>query len=494
MLQRRYVEKPELDSSFLLITEPTKRGQVVYVCNALALQRGTRNGMTLNEARTFAKSNDRLIVEPVDQLRDQQKLVELASTCERFSYCIGIEEDPFSECLFMDATGIAHFFSGEQSLAQELDIAVCGQKYDVRIAIGNTMGAAWAAAHYLAAARRPVVLGEQDITQLDLLPLQALRLPPDIARKLKRLGITTIKQLSQLDRIAIARRLGNEVLQRLDQLHGRCAELITPCRPSPQYSVSKRLEDAVAHPQLVEQLYVHLLQQLLEKLQPRLLGIRQLLCNLTLEDHSTMSIDIRMCDCTADEQHIVDLLRLKWEQVRLKLPLIAMEMNAVEVEPLEVNQQAFFADESREQMQQYKVLINRLSSRLGDRAVVLPSLMPNPVPERSVQLCVPAEQSKKNPISDESCFHALDRPTVLFAQPRTIEVIRMTNDGFPALIFFNDQQWKIINRIGPERVEANWFDQEYIRRDYYRIETESGQWLWVYCRLQDSAWFWHGEW
>lgn len=494
MLQRRCVAKPELDSSFLLITETTKRGQAVYLCNALASQRGVRVGMTLNEARTFAKPNDRLIAQPLEPQQDQGVLVELASSCERFSYCIGIEEGDFPECIFMDVTGIAHFFSGEDRLTQELDTVIREQHYDARIAIGNTIGAAWAAAHYLSTANQPAIVAEQDIERMESLPLMALRLSPETTIKLKRLGIRTIDQLLKLDRVALARRLGNEILQRLDQLHGKCSELITPCHPLPRYSVSKRLDDSVTHSELIEQLYVHLLRMLLEKLQPRLLGIRQLVCNLTLEDRSSLSINIRMCDCTADEQHIVDLLRLKWEQVRLKSPLIAMEMEAVEVEPLEVIQQAFFADESREQKQQYTVLVNRLSSRLGEQAVLEPDLLPNPVPEKSVQLCVPAKRSKSSYSPDANYFHALDRPPVLFAQPRTIDVFSLSPDGHPAVILWNSKRVRIVSCVGPERIEANWFDGEYVRRDYYRIEIENGQWLWIFRHLQKSQWFWHGEW
>ncbi|HAQ72553.1 MAG TPA: DNA repair nucleotidyltransferase, partial [Pseudomonas sp.] len=33
---------------------------------------------------------------------------------------------------------------------------------------------------------------------------------------------------------------------------------------------------------------------------------------------------------------------------------------------------------------------------------------------------------------------------------------------------------------GPERIESGWWDGDDVRRDYYRIETRSGQQGWAY--------------
>jgi protein ImuB len=49
---------------------------------------------------------------------------------------------------------------------------------------------------------------------------------------------------------------------------------------------------------------------------------------------------------------------------------------------------------------------------------------------------------------------------------------------------------------GPERIEAGWWDEALVARDYYIAENQQGQLLWVYRerKAQDEtdAWYLHG--
>jgi len=45
---------------------------------------------------------------------------------------------------------------------------------------------------------------------------------------------------------------------------------------------------------------------------------------------------------------------------------------------------------------------------------------------------------------------------------------------------------------GPERIETAWWRGPIVRRDYYVVETDSGERFWVFRRLKDGAWFLHG--
>ena len=68
------------------------------------------------------------------------------------------------------------------------------------------------------------------------LPLNALRLPPEVCVKLNRLGLNCVADLVALPRGALARRFGAEVVQRLDQALGAEPEPITPTRPPKQFA------------------------------------------------------------------------------------------------------------------------------------------------------------------------------------------------------------------------------------------------------------------
>lgn len=45
---------------------------------------------------------------------------------------------------------------------------------------------------------------------------------------------------------------------------------------------------------------------------------------------------------------------------------------------------------------------------------------------------------------------------------------------------------------GPERIESNWWKGKPLCREYYRVETERGLWLWIF-RDADQKWFLHGR-
>lgn len=493
MLQRRIVARPELDRCVFLLTESMQRGEFIHSCNRLAQSRGVRVGMPVSEARTFSRPRDRLIVEAVQPSQDRQALVELALRCERFSFRIGLEDAERPESILMDVTGIASFFSGERALAEELDRALSNKRYGGRIAISESIGSAWAAAHFLAGPHQPVVIPAGEAHRLETLPVMGLRLNDATLTKLHRLGIQTIRQVLVLDRASLTRRFGTEIVARLDQLWGRCPESITPCHPLPTYRVERNLEEGISHPEAIEQLWTLLLRQLLELLSPKRLGTRHLECHFVLEDRTSQSLSLRLCESTNDLPHIADLLRFQQEKLRLPSSVVGLLMEAMDVAPLEADQQELFDGGKRGHARHFSMLLNRLSSRLGAEAVLVPCLLPNPVPERAERLHCASDASSTASTAFPARFHGLDRPTALFSEPRPVEVIAIVPDGPPSVLFWQGKRFDIAHASEPERIESGWWEGEYVCRDYYRVETTSGQWLWVFRRLQDHRWFWHGE-
>ncbi len=478
----------------LLLTESRKQGDFVRYGNQLARRRGVQVGMPVSEARTFAQPRDQLVVEDVQPAEDRQGLVDMALRCERFSFRIGLEEADVPESILMDVTGIAHFFSSEQGLADQLNQAFTRRHYQGRIAIADTIGMAWAAAHYLTQHNRPAVVPDKETRLLHALPLPALRLSEPTTRKLQRLGITTVQQVMSLDRISLARRLGSEILMRLDQLTGQIPETITPCHPLPKYQVKKSLEDGISHPEAIAHWVFKLVEQLLKLLAPRRLGMRHLACCFLLENRTAQTLDLRLCETTSDPKHINELVRIHLEKLRLPRPVIGFYLEAHEVAPLGAAQEEFLEGISRDQSRQLSVLLNRFSSRLGEEAVLSPGLYPDPIPERSVELASvtgPPQSVSANVVSK---YHGLDRPTMLFLTPRPIEVVASIPDGPPVFLFWKQRRIEIVECSEPERIETGWWQGAYVCRDYYQIETAEAQWLWIFRRLKDGRWFWHGEW
>lgn len=471
------------------------RGEFVRHAGERARQRGIVAGMPISEARTLPHPRDRLVHESLQPERDRQELIQLALEAEQFSYRVGPEETERPESLLLDVTGLVPLFGDEQTLVERIDAWLRVRHLQGRIAIAETISQAWAAAHVLAQPHRPVLLSAKDRSVLESFPVTALRLSESIVTRLHRLGLQTVEQLLVLDRSSLPCRFGEELLRRLDQFTGLRAEEITPCRSRPRYRVAQQLDDGMEHPEAIEHLWSSLLEQLLEQLRPWQVGLRHLRGEIRLEDGSERTIDLRLCEATHHSRHLCDLLRLHWERLSLTAPLMGLSWEGLDVAPLEAAQGALFDPGARDRSQQYSMLVNRLISRLGEEAVVAPRLLPDPVPERSVCWCPVARGLPESSSPGQSGrFQGLDRPPVLFRRPRPIEVMAVAPQGPPRLIAWNSRRWEIDHAWGPERIESGWWQEAFVRRDYYRAETVTGHRLWLYQRLRDGRWFWQGAW
>jgi protein ImuB len=175
-----------------------------------------------------------------------------------------------------------------------------------------------------------------------------------------------------------------------------------------------------------------------------------------------------------------------------------------------------FTDRWPSDPHQLAILINRLSSRLGHEQVMHAKPRNSPVPERATHWQVATthrtkqklqnakcklknanRQTKKKPSSAmnnlkfEICNLQSPRPLLLYPKPQFIEVVCVA-DGPPQFIWLENCREQIVHHVGPERIETLWWHGPTIRRDYYRIATESGSHLWIFRRLADTRWFLHG--
>ena len=99
--------------------------------------------------------------------------------------------------------------------------------------------------------------------------------------------------------------------------------------------------------------------------------------------------------------------------------------------------------------------------------------------------------------SQESLPHvvasALSRPLQLCSPPLLLEVVCVAPDGPPAVLRLGGRKRKVIRHWGPERIETAWWRGRSVRRDYYRVEDDTGHRCWVFRRLRDGKWFLHGQ-
>jgi len=488
---------------------------------------------------------DSLIVELSDPLADSAVLKQLALQCQTYSPIVGIEEAILPESLLLDITGCEIHFGGELGLAQQLWNELSADTYRTQMAVADSVGAAWAMAHFGVSARNPiqVVPPGRHIERLRSLPVAALRLSIKTLATLDKLDVRSIGQLERIPRATLPARFGKEPLLRLDQAWGTAHELIVPESIPASLNAVWNAEEAVANRELLEQVQRELLDQLLVKLLPQRMGIRELLCSCSGVVDS-VDLTLRLIQPSVDRQHLWNLLRLEWErlergfQTSRTLPprclnegMTSIRLVIEHIAPLRVRQQTLFdLEPDRKQALAFRQFVERLSSRLGSQAVLSIRLVPDPQPESSWESFSSdssATESKNKSVSrgdsksgglnrDEACVWddatsrfiastgyewqcslARSRPLRLLKSPELLRVFVATShaphcNAPPQRIGWGGRTLRVTRVWGPERIETGWWREDDVCRDYYRIEIDSGQHLWIFRCLRTNHWFLHG--
>jgi protein ImuB len=328
------------------------------------------------------------------------------------------------------------------------------------------------------------------------------------------LGIETIGQLLPLPRASLSSRFGDQLLRRLDQLTGAAPEVLVPHRKPAALEVGCSLE----HPTADRAVLVHVLAQLTEQLARHLAARDQgavlLVCVLKYVGGESLLLRVGLVEPSASARQLMELIGLHLETVVLDDEVAHVEIRAAVVGRLGERQGELFTDRwprapgTKDYLpgagspHQLAVLVNRLSSRLGYQQVVRPQLCASPVPERAVRYVPVVGRSRVKSRESRARTPALDsrpstldshaRPLLFYPDPQPIEVLSVAPDGPPQFVWLDARRERITEHWGPERIETLWWRGPSVRRDYYRIVTESGSQQWLFRRLADGRWFLHG--
>lgn len=166
-------------------------------------------------------------------------------------------------------------------------------------------------------------------------------------------------------------------------------------------------------------------------------------------------------------------------------------------------QRQLFDENPRLDRQSLAHLINRLANRIGTPNVVYPSLQSGAQPEYSFRLLPlvdPRRTRRRRKTQTRKQSHTLARPFRLFHPPLNLKqgIRPHCSQSPPALLQLTSHgsshpPQKLIASWGPERIETGWWRGRTVCRDYWRIETETRQQLWIFRDLRNGEWFLHGE-
>lgn len=480
------IRRPRLkDKPFVFVANEHGRIMITAI-NAIAQQQGIKVGMRAADAKAICPE-----LETIDNKDDRclKLLKGLGEWCIRFSPIVMIDE--FSkDGLFMDISGCTHLWGGENQYLNELVGRLKSKGYTTQIAIADSLGTAWAASRFRTL-NSCVTIG-QDIDELMSLPPEALRLPEVTLSKLKKLGFYQIRALLSIPRSVLRRRFGEDFLMRLEQALGKRIEVIKPLKEPFQFQERLACLEPVKTREGIEIALERLLGQLCLSLQKEEKGIRAVILTGYRVDNKLVQIHTGTNVASNDLEHLFKLFQLKIEKIRPGLGIELFTLEAVKVNNVKPEQEAFWLENKGISSQGVVQLLDRIAGKVGEGAIRRYLPAEHFWPERSLKNSLTIGE---RPSTDWRLDHP--RPTELLKKPEPVDVMSVIPDSPPKFFIYKGAKHTIVKADGPERIEKEWWLDNEKHRDYYQVEDERGQRYWLfrsgyYDNTEGVQWFIHG--
>ncbi len=470
--------------------------------NEAARSAGLSPGMTLAHARALIPD---ITTAPANPDADRTGLEKLADWCGRYSPSYGIDYHDglwgdtwflSDNGLWIDVTGCAHLFGGEEALLTDLDHRLSSLGIRHGLGLAETLGAAWAIARFRP--DTPIAPPGDLCRDLADLPVAGLRLLPETVTLLKRLGLKRIGQLEGLPRVALGKRFstketGEAVLLRLDQAYGRQDEPTRPRHPPPAHRAEQGFLEPIIELPALAHVLTHLAAELCRRLNKAGQGAEHLTLLAFRVDGDVKTLQIGTNQPTHDADHIGRLFAERLETIDAGFGIEKLVLHADQVAPLGPKQASLGGGITDDDGQDERLsqLIDRLANRLGPKAVTVSVPFESHIPERAEGRAAPGSARMEwADMPHPPC----PRPSCLLLRPEPIKALAEVPDGPPLRFTWRRVTRRIVKAEGPERIAPSWVgaansaNLEAETRDYYRVEDEQGLRYWLFRKgLYDTA-------
>ncbi len=468
----------------LALVHAVSGGVRISAVDTDAVRHGISPGMTLADARALQPEIRTIAADPDG---DARALAGLTDWCGRYT--------PFTAAdgldgIILDITGCAHLFGGEAKMLDDLARRFRRMDLTFSVAAADTPGAAWAWARF---GRGNAIPSGKTRDWLADLPVPALRLPAETARKLGEFGLGRIGDLYRTPRASLAKRCGMQVLTRLDQVLGHAAEPISPVRPAPEWRSRMTFPEPIGRAEDIAEAARRLLQELCAELEKGGRGARRLELVFYRVDGGTQRIGIGTGRAGRDPAHLMKLFREKLDKAEPGFGIEQMSLEATATDRLRPGQMGLdaAAGEGRAGLDP---LIDRLRNRLGGNGVYRIQPVESHIPERAFAVRPATEH-----LNCDGWIADQPRPVRLLPSPEPIDAVAPDPDAPPVRFTWRRRAHQVHRAEGPERIGPEWWRRGSGRRfrDYYRLEDEEGRRFWVfrdgaYGAGAPADWYMHG--
>jgi protein ImuB len=456
-----------LESQPVVIVDSDRRGTIL-TCNAVALSLGIRPGHSMNACIALCADTHFL---PRHHVRERQLLDEIALLAQRYTSSVSLQ--PPNE-LLLEIRGSLRLFGGLTALMEKVrnDLLQRGLRSQLVVS-ATAQSAMWLAR----AAGEPRAVPPRDLlAHLSRLPVSVLLWPPEIELRLRRFGVLSVGDLLRLPRGGLARRIGYERLGELDRAMGRQPEVRRDFVAPEQYEDRVPLEFEIETTGLLNVVIERRLERLQTFLSRRNLAIERLQIELKHREHAITEVPLGLAQATADMTHAAQLLREQLARVQLPAPVTSLSIRVSKLHSANGTTGDLLLSKGRtlDTLAAQARLLERLQSRLGRDAIRSLQTRADHRPEfaQSTPEATVAAASGNPPLR-------APRPLWLLPKPRALRRSTTVAAGR--------------HLVGPEKIDAGWWDEQPVSRAYFRARSSAGALGWIFCDHEHpGTWHLHG--
>ena len=482
------------------------------VCvDAQAARLGLSVGLSLPDARARFPA---LVVVEAAPAEEARLLERLCDWCSRFTPLAALDG---RDGLMLDISGVAHLFQGEAALIEDCRARLAAQGFTVAIGAAGNPRAAWALARFSREKTAPETLSDKAFARLfHDLPLAALGLDEKTVAEMARAGLRRVGDIALRPRAPITARFGSIPMARLDALKGLERPSISPRFAPPDFCAERRFASPIQTAEAIEASLRKLADDLVVLLERQAKGARRIELSLYRVDGHVRRIVFGASQPLNEARAIVRLIAERLaspheDAIDAGFGVDLMRLACLKAEPLAPSEAELERAHEAERAHALAELLDRLSARLGARAVTRRELVDAHLPEQA-EASAPAALGEARRRGEsrpgeapagltfgDGSNGAPERPLRLFARPEPIEAVAEAPDGPPLRFRWRRVLHDVAAIEGPERIAAPWWRREAMpTRDYFRAEDTKGRRFWLYREglwgreTAQAKWFVHG--
>lgn len=470
----------------VIVADDRPRAPIVWA-NRAARAVAIHRGMSFSEAKALTSI---LHAEVVTEHAIHDAIDELFELLLKLSPHIEPAMDQ-AGLFWIDPSGLSGLFGDLQRWAGAIEHALLLERFVCSVVVGFSRG------HVLALARSrkgALVTADRDVEQraASRVALSKLEIPTQLRDQLALLGIHGVGQLLALPGPQLKLRYGAAAGRLHDFLSGRCYSPLLPREPEIPLVLELPVDPPDDdHTRLLFGLK-GILQRAVEKLAYEHQGVTALVLAITVERHGSREERVEAAAPTFDVLQLLDLVRLRLSSLSLpgKVDHLRVTIEHVRVHRRQVALQALSSDETKPRdLEAAARALARIRATFGPDAVALAKLREAHLPEARYAL-EPVHEVRLPKRAPQPVLVRRPARRVFSSLEQLPEVVRKRAPQDDSDTWLNAHG--VAKRItGPDRIAGGWWVHA-VERDYYVVETSTGELLWVYHDKLRRRWLLHG--